>query len=50
MVNPQKGVPYNSIQLLVYDGDTFSNVVDRVRRTSGVPGKGVVCLSQPMVM
>lgn len=41
MVNPQRSTPYFSVQLSVYDGDTFSTVVDRVRRTSGVPGEWV---------
>ena len=49
MVNPQRSTPYFSVQLSVYDGDTFSTVVDRIRRTSGVPGEyvkaGSVCPS-----
>jgi hypothetical protein len=45
MVNPQKSTPYFSVQLSVYDGDTFSTIVDRVRRTSGVPGEVYVRLS-----
>lgn len=39
MINPQRSTPYFSVQLSVYDGDTFLMVVDRVRRTSGVPGE-----------
>ena len=49
MVNPQRSTPYFSVQLSVYDGDTASTIVDRVRRTSGVPGERKqelsVCLS-----
>ena len=39
MINPQRCVGYFSIELPIYDGDTIPQVVDRVRRTSGVPGK-----------
>lgn len=38
VVNPQVCVPYFTVQLQVYDEDTFAGVVDRICRTSGVPG------------
>lgn len=38
MVNPQVSTPYFTVQLPVYNGDKHSQVVDRIRRTSGVPG------------
>ena len=38
MVNPQLSVPYFTVQIPVYNGDTHSKLVDRLRRTSGVPG------------
>ncbi len=38
MVNPQMSTPYFTVQLAVYNGDTHLKVVDRVHRTSGIPG------------
>lgn len=38
MVNPQLCVPYFTVQVPLYDGDNFVRVVDRIRRTSGIPG------------
>ncbi len=39
MVNPQMCVGYFSVPVPLYDGDTLSSVVDRVKRVSGVPGQ-----------
>ena len=39
VVNPQRCVPFFTIQIPIYDGDTFTRVVDRIRRTSGVPSE-----------
>jgi len=38
MVNPQLGTPYSTVQVPLYDGDTYMRVADRIRRTSGIPG------------
>ena len=37
---------YSTVQIPLYDGDTFERVVDRIRRHSGIPGKhGTGCCS-----
>ena len=41
-MNPQKCVGYFTVSIAIYDGDTFPTVVDRIRRTSGVPGECVL--------
>lgn len=38
-VNPQRCVPYFSISLPIYDGDTYHSITDRLRRSSGIPGQ-----------
>lgn len=38
-VNPQVGSGYFSYPLRVYEGDTVSRVVDRIKRTAGTPGQ-----------
>ena len=38
MVNPQVSTPYFTVQVPVYNGDTHFKVVDRLRRTSSIPG------------
>ena len=40
-VNPQVGSGYFSCPVMVYEGDTVSRVVDRIKRKAGTPG---VCL------
>ena len=30
---------YSTVEIPLYDGDTFERVVDRIRRISGIPGK-----------
>jgi len=44
MVNPQLGTPYCTVQVPLYDGDTYMRVADRIRRTSGIPGNVAVNL------
>jgi len=46
MVNPQVGVPYFTVQLSVFDGDTVPKLVDRLRRISVVPGNLRMALSR----
>ena len=38
IVNPQASTPYFTVQVPVYNGDTHLKVVDRLRRTSSIPG------------
>jgi len=51
MINPQRCVGFFTVTMAVYDGDTFSTVVDRVRRTSGVPGefRFIVVMETPSI-
>ena len=41
-VNPQVCVPYFTVEIPVYHEDTHTTVVDRICRTSSVPGEIVV--------
>ena len=43
-VNPQVGSGYFSYPLRVYEGDTVSRVVDRIKRTAGTPGQFCACV------
>ena len=38
-VNPQVGSGYFSSPIMVYQGDSVSRVVDRIKRKIGTPGK-----------
>ena len=38
VINPQLCIPYFTVHISLYDGDTYSRVVDRIRRISGIPG------------
>ena len=38
-VNPQVGSGYFSYPIMVYEGDTGSQVVDRIKRIAGSPGE-----------
>ena len=38
-VNPKPCGSYPTVQIPLYDGDTFARVVDRIRRINGIPGK-----------
>lgn len=45
-VNPQKCVPFFTVQTPIYDGDALTRVMDRIRRTSGVPMNVKVALQK----
>lgn len=38
-VNPQVGSGYFSFPIMIYEGDTVSRVVDRIKRKAGTLGK-----------